>query len=109
MTRQLRLGKARPLAGFQDEPSDAENHAGPSTLLEAAMDDENELEPVPGDEDEDEDEDEDQDAHYDVEEADTIEPDEVNGKPPKVVHPAPSRPSLFEPSCLTLITCFTAS
>jgi transcription factor C subunit 6 len=89
MTRQLRLRKARTsyteLAGFVDEPSDAENHAGPSALFEAAVDDENGLEPVPGDEDDVEDED--QDAQYDMEEADTIEPEEVNGKPSaKVVH-----------------------
>ena len=49
------------------------------------MDDQNELEPVPGDEDGDG---EDQDAQYDVdvEEVDTFEPDEVNVKPAKVVH-----------------------
>ena len=83
MTRQLRLRKARPsyaeLAGFVDEPSDAENQAGPSALFEAAIDDENGLEPAPGDEDEDED----RDAQYDMEEA---EPDEVNGKSAKVAH-----------------------
>jgi transcription factor C subunit 6 len=80
MTRQLRLRKAKPLTGFVDEPSDAENHAGPSTLPQTAM------EPLAVPEDEDEDEDEDQDAHYDIEEADTIEPDEVIGKPAEVVH-----------------------
>ena len=41
------------------------------------MDDQNELEPVPGDEDGDG---EDQDAQCDVEEVDTFEPDEVNVK-----------------------------
>ena len=87
MTRQLRVRKARPsyaeLAGFTDELSDAmENHAGPSTLFEAAVDDEKESEPAPGDEDGDGNED--QDAQHDVEEADTIELDEVNGKPAKV-------------------------
>ena len=91
MTRQLRVRKARPsyaeLAGFADEPSDAEeNHAGPSALFVAAMDNEKELEPVPGDEDRDGDGDEDQDALYDMEEADDFEPEEVNGKPAKVVH-----------------------
>ena len=90
MTRQLRIRKVRPsyaeLAGFADEPSDAmENHAGPSTLFEAAMDNEKELEPAPGDEDEDGEGDEDQDAQYD-EEDDTIEPDEFHEKPAKVVH-----------------------
>ena len=92
MTRQLRIRKARPsyaeLAGFADEPSDdaEENHAGPSTLFVAAMDNEKELELVPGDEDKDGDGDEDQDALYDMEEADDFEPEEVNGKPAKVVH-----------------------
>ena len=90
MTRQLRLRKARPsyaeLAGFADETSDAENHAGPSALFEAAMDDEKELEPAPGVEDEDGDGD--QDAPYDVEEADAVELDEVDGKPAKVVRRA---------------------
>ena len=90
MTRQLRIRKARPsyteLADFEDELSDAmESHAGPSTLFEAAIGDEKELEPAPGDEDEDADGDEDQDAQYDIE-ADTIEPDENNGKSAKVVH-----------------------
>jgi transcription factor C subunit 6 len=96
MTRQLRLRKARPsyaeLAGFADEPSDAtENHAGPSALFEAAVDDEKELEPAPGDEDENGDED--QDAQYDVEEADTIEPDVVNEKPAKVASASTSTKS----------------
>ena len=93
MTRQLRVRKARPsyteLAGLGDELSDAEeNHAGPSSMFEATMDDEKELEPAPGDEDEDEDGegDEDPDAQYDLKEADTFEPDEVKGKPAKVVH-----------------------
>ena len=93
MTRQLRRRIARPnyteLAGFADldEPSDAgENHAGPSALFEAAVDNEKELEPAPGDEDGDGDGDgdDDQDAQYDLEEADTFEPDEVNEKPAKV-------------------------
>ena len=87
MTRQLRQRKARPsyaeLAGFTNELSDAEeNHAGPSALFEAAMDDPKELEPALGDEDGDGD----QDAQYDMEEVDTFEPDEVNVKPAKVVH-----------------------
>ena len=79
MTRQLRPRKGKTsyaeLAGFGlDEDSDAGgNHAGPSAPFEAAM----------GDEDED---DEDGNKDHDVmEKADTVEPDEMNGRPAKVV------------------------
>ena len=102
MTRQLRLRKTKPsyaeLAGFTNELSDAgENHAGPSALFEVAMDDQNELGPVPGDEDRDG---EDQDAQYDVdvEEVDTFEPDEVNVKPTKVVHRTPTKSRTKKPT-----------
>jgi transcription factor C subunit 6 len=90
MTRQLRPRKGKTsyaeLAGFGiDEDSDAgENHAGPSAPFETAMD---YVESVPGDEDEDDEDgnNKDHDAQYDMEEADIVEPDEMNEKPAKVV------------------------